>query len=327
MTFTALALKLIKQQKTTLQSNDNRSMVNLQKSSNYLRRLSMTRHFVIFQIAIFLSYFVTSIITHADTWNGSLYRDNSNIQYDVAERVLKDVDILKPSPIVLDIGCGDGRSTSELILKHLKAKSVLGIDPSDSMLSKAKKSYRTNQQLAFAKGSFQTLNDRNAYDAITSFFALHWVPKAEQALAIKNVTNALKTGGVFIAVHVVDSKRPILKTAIDQTIATPKWRSYFQNYQSQVYWADAFEFQNLLTENRLRLRRFVAFDYPTRFEDAKAFYSWVNAWSQLKDRLGNKHEAFWMDVINTYRTQTNQDHQVPEIKFTDSFVEIIAEKM
>lgn len=270
--------------------------------------------------------FICACPSLADEWKASSYRKHAQIQYEVAKNVLNNVDVSPSSPLVLDIGCGDGRATRELILPLLKAQKVVGIDPSKNMLALANLSYKNIPSLSFAEGGFQTLREQKSYDVVTSFFALHWVPQEEQALAVKNMANALKPGGILIAAHVIHSVNPTIRTAILKTVNTDKWRAIFPDYQSPIYEADPYELQKLLTDNNLRIRRFVAFDYTTTFKNAQEFYEWLNGWSPFKSALGDQHEDFWMDVIQEYRTQTHQENDASSIVFKDPFIEIIAQK-
>lgn len=260
-------------------------------------------------------------------WSGTYYRKNSNVQYDVINQVLSHIENLPSQPLVLDVGCGDGRASDELVLKYLNAKKVIGIDPSQNMLDAANKTYQNNKKLEFKKGSFQSLNENEAYDIVTAFFALHWVPKEEQALAIANMAKALKKDGLLIAAHVTKPLNTSIRVAIHKCIAKPKWSRYFPHYKAPIYEADPYELQTLLTQNNLRLLKFVNFEYNTVFKNNEAFYDWASGWSPYKQALGDKHHAFWMDVIHEYRAETKQSMNEENLVFKDPFIEIVAQKL
>jgi trans-aconitate methyltransferase len=270
---------------------------------------------------------LTSTLSHAAQWDGGYYRKNSSVQYDVTEQVLSHVDNLPANPVVLDVGCGDGRASKELIQKYLNAKQVVGIDPSQDMLTTALSHYQHDPKLDFKLGSFQNLNEKEKYDIVTTFFSLHWVPKEEQARSIANMAQALKPQGLLIAAHVMKPLNTSIRVAIHQCIASAKRKSYFPNYIAPIYEADPYELQQNLTQNKLRLLRFVAFEYNKTFESNEQFYEWASGWSPYKKALGDRHHEFWMDVITAYRIETKQNNTQSELVFKDPFIEIVAQKI
>ncbi|KAG8037462.1 hypothetical protein G9C98_005672 [Cotesia typhae] len=79
----------------------------------------------------------------------------------------------------IDIGCGPGHVTKELILPKLPTESVIvGADISDSMIESAKKSYRDEKRLSFLKLNIETdelpIKEIEKYDNALSFYCLHW---------------------------------------------------------------------------------------------------------------------------------------------------------
>lgn len=279
------------------------------------------------KINTFIALMLICTSCYAAEWDGSYYRKNSSVQYDVINQVLSHLENLPFEPIVLDVGCGDGRASKELILKRLNAKQVIGIDPSQEMLDIANKSYQNIHNLKFKKGSFQILDEHEAYDVVTTFFSLHWVPKEEQALSVANMAHALKKGGILIAAHVMKPLNTSIRAAIHKCISKPKWKDYFPNYKPPIYEADPYELQKMLTENNMRLLRFVAFEYNTKFKNNEEFYEWACGWSPYKKALGDKHHGFWMDVIREYRTETKQSILTESLIFKDPFIEIVAQKL
>jgi len=77
-----------------------------------------------------------SISTH---WDGDEYRKISFPQNTI-NRAFLDVQKFQGNELVLDIGCGDG-TTSREILTLISQGSVLGIDASASMIDTAKKTF------------------------------------------------------------------------------------------------------------------------------------------------------------------------------------------
>jgi len=84
----------------------------------------------------------------------------------------------RPRMRVADLGCGTGELTRQLH-EQLAAEETLGIDNSESMLSKAKPS----AALRFELGDIANFASGRPFDLIFSNAALHWVPDHERLFA------------------------------------------------------------------------------------------------------------------------------------------------
>jgi len=84
----------------------------------------------------------------------------------------------RPNMRIVDLGCGTGELTRELH-EQLHASETLGIDSSESMLSKATPSTNLHFQLA----DIATFQSDRPFDLIFSNAALHWLPDHEQLFA------------------------------------------------------------------------------------------------------------------------------------------------
>ena len=102
------------------------------------------------------------------------------------------LDLLHPAPgeRILDLGCGDGALTVDLVAR---GADVIGVDASPAMVAAARgRGLRAEtadaQDLPFAAGSF---------DAVFSNAVLHWVRDQDAVLA--QVRRVLRPGGRFVA--------------------------------------------------------------------------------------------------------------------------------
>ena len=68
-------------------------------------------------------------------WNPEDYAKNSDAQLKWARSLLKSVDLQKYKSI-LDVGCGDGKITAELV-DTLPQSKVVGVDSSHEMIAYA----------------------------------------------------------------------------------------------------------------------------------------------------------------------------------------------
>lgn len=123
----------------------------------------------------------------SNQWNAQTYETNARFVSDLATPV---VDLLSPiaKERILDLGCGDGVLTSQLMSLGC---NMVGIDPSEDFIAAAKK-----------RGVDATLVDArqlrfvNEFDAVFSNAVLHWIPEASTVAS--NVFRALKPGGRFV---------------------------------------------------------------------------------------------------------------------------------
>ncbi len=127
---------------------------------------------------------------HAQVWNSIDYAANGRFVADLAGAVL---DLLAPRPgeRLLDLGCGDGALTEQLAAT---GALVTGLDASAAMVAAARA-----RSLDILHGSATDMHFDRPFDAIFSNAALHWIPAAEQPLALAAAFHALQPGGRFVA--------------------------------------------------------------------------------------------------------------------------------
>jgi trans-aconitate 2-methyltransferase len=126
-------------------------------------------------------------------WDAAEYSRRSSLQEAMAQEVLALLD-LKGSERILDVGCGDGKITAEIAARASKG-SVVGVDPSQDMISFAQKHFGAAAlpNLRFLVADARRLPFQNEFDLVVSFNALHWVH--EQEAALSSIHSTLISGG------------------------------------------------------------------------------------------------------------------------------------
>ncbi len=109
----------------------------------------------------------------------------------MAEEVLSLLD-LKGTEQILDVGCGNGKTTAE-IAARVPQGAVVGVDASADMIAFAAAHGALHPNLQFAVADARHLPYQHQFDLVVSFNALHWIPEQEQAL--KSIHSALKPDG------------------------------------------------------------------------------------------------------------------------------------
>jgi len=105
------------------------------------------------------------------------------------------------TPLILDIGCGHGDVTAEILQYKPDARCIL-IDYSDEMLASCKEAFATNRNISFFQ---QDLNNglpdsikNMKFDAVVSCFSLHHIDFDKRVLLYTDIRNVLKDKSLFI---------------------------------------------------------------------------------------------------------------------------------
>lgn len=133
-------------------------------------------------------------------WDGNTYRNNSSIQFELAQEVL--TYSFNGAENVLDLGCGDGKISAMLAIEKVPQGSVVGLDISHSMIAAAKEDFLHKKigNLQFAVADMQSFKVNQVFDLIVSFNSMHWV--SDHIAIWKNIHAHLNPGGkVFVSTN------------------------------------------------------------------------------------------------------------------------------
>ncbi|XP_050300887.1 juvenile hormone acid O-methyltransferase [Anthonomus grandis grandis] len=138
------------------------------------------------------------------------------------------------SHTALDLGCGDGYTTSQILLPKLpkNVKKLIGADISENMVSFAKQ--LQDSRLDFHRMDIEDgdscLEFKEAFDHVFSFYCLHWIPN--QRKAFQNIHRVLKPGGDVLLSFL--GTNPIFQVyeSISKNI---HWAPYFRSEMVSPY--------------------------------------------------------------------------------------------
>jgi len=118
---------------------------------------------------------------------------------------------------VVDIGCGQGHAIN-VMAREFPNSRFAGYDFSEegvaAGIAEAKEMGITNSR--FAVQDAAKIDEREAYDLITAFDAIH--DQASPARVLRNIVSALRSGGVFLMVDIAASSN--LEDNLDHPLAT-----------------------------------------------------------------------------------------------------------
>jgi len=99
-------------------------------------------------------------------------------------------------PTVLELGSGTGYVT-EMVLRTSPAAMVTCIDMDPAMLAVARRK-ETLRGVSFLKGDFREVWPEGKFDLVLTSLCLHHLPDPDRAIVVRNISTALRPGGVFI---------------------------------------------------------------------------------------------------------------------------------
>ncbi|MEU7137494.1 methyltransferase domain-containing protein [Streptomyces sp. NPDC046261] len=117
-------------------------------------------------------------------------------EYARLNRVLLDLVPVGSGPAVLDVGCGDGAVSEQLLLRD-PAMSLTGVDPEPALLDAAQ--VRLGDRARFVLGdaaSVSRLFPPDAFDTVVLANCVHLVPDLDEALGA--IGQVLATGGRLV---------------------------------------------------------------------------------------------------------------------------------
>jgi trans-aconitate 2-methyltransferase len=110
-------------------------------------------------------------------WDEAQYLKFADARTRPAAELLARVPLDAPAHVV-DLGCGPGNST-ELLVQRWPRAQVIGVDNSEAMLTRARK---TLPQLRFVLSDLRTFRADKPSDVLFANASLHWVPEHAQVL-------------------------------------------------------------------------------------------------------------------------------------------------
>jgi len=230
-------------------------------------------------------------------WNAELYRERSSLQQAMAVEVLQALK-LTSSDRVLDVGCGDGRITSE-IARRVPNGCVVGVDASSNMIELASQKIRPN--LHFDVADARALPFSNEFDLVVSFNALHWIH--EQDLALASIHRSVKPGGTAHLRLVPMGARKSIETVLEETRNSPTWSKYFCDFRDPYLRLTEEEYCLLAQKSGFRIERVQTESKTWDFMTRKEFFAFSSVtmveWTKrLPESL---QSPFINDLLDRYR--------------------------
>jgi tRNA (cmo5U34)-methyltransferase len=124
---------------------------------------------------------------------------------------------------ILDLGCGTGNLTKEIIARFPNA-AVTCVDMAENMLKMAKAKFKGSKNITFWHGDIRDFDYKEKYHAIVSSLVLHHIQKKEKVRFYKKLRACLVNGGAFVNADVLKSPDKHI-----QNMFIAKWREFACN--------------------------------------------------------------------------------------------------
>lgn len=147
-----------------------------------------------------------------------------NIQSQTTPKIVSFLLSILPKGRVLDLGCGDGRITKELLKAGYEA---IGVDYSADMLAQAGEG-------PYVQGDMRELDVSEQFDSVISIFTSfgYFDDREDDKRVVANVYRALKPGGVFVldlTPTKSDDEFVTIKHEDGDTVIEGRYRQYSEN--------------------------------------------------------------------------------------------------
>ena len=206
-------------------------------------------------------------------WDADAYHRVSNPQFDWGTVVLDRLP-LHGTELVLDVGCGTGRLTEQL-LERLPRGQVLAVDLSSNMVQAARDYLRpsrgTRVQLVVADAA--ALPVRELADAIFSTATFHWV--LDHPRLFRSLFRALKPGGRLVAQCGGGANLERIHQRLDALKADAKFACYFSAWREPWEFADAQTTAMRLAHAGFEDIRTNVVHAPVVFPDGESFRAFI----------------------------------------------------
>ena len=195
--------------------------------------------------------------TFKDEWDSNLYDDKISFVSKLGRDV---VTLLNPQPgeRILDLGCGTGDLTNEILLA---GADPVGIDYSSSMIETAMSKY---PNITFKVDNGETFRVSESFDAVFSNAALHWMTRPR--MVIESVWLALRNGGRFVAEFGGKGNVAAITKAIGQVVSM---YGIDASERNQWFYPSIGEYASLLEAQGFRVVNALHFVRPTPLEDGE----------------------------------------------------------
>ena len=237
-------------------------------------------------------------------WNGDDYAANSEVQLQWAMDLMEKLEP-RGDEHLLDIGCGDGKVTA-MLAARLDRGHVTGIDSSESMIERARKSYGSMNNLEFLLQDARSLPFEQQFDLVFSNAALHWI--IDHRPVLEGIFRALKPGGRALAQMGGKGNAETVVRAMEQVIIRKPWQQYFQNFSFPYGFHGPEEYTGWLEKAGFIIKYIRLVPKDMVHADREKFIGWLRTtWLPYLQRVPEQEQQRFLGEVAT--AYLGKEHQ------------------
>jgi len=238
-------------------------------------------------------------------WDAEDYQNNSYNQQRWAQELIAKIDF-QGNERVLDIGCGDGKTTLE-VAAYVPNSFVLGVDISEEMIKFAQTKFPISDfpNLRFQNINATKLNFDNEFDIVLSFSCLHWI--TDHISVLEGIERSLRPfGRAFLQfLGKRDSISPI-RIAAKKVILNSHLSQHFEGserFVSRRGFYNADEYKDMLKSVNLKANRVDLAEKDMIFPQKEELKGWIRTIGSpdfLTRIPENLRQAVVNEIADTY---------------------------
>jgi len=234
------------------------------------------------------------------TWNAADYHKSSLAQQQWAKELIEKLR-LTGAERVLDIGCGDGKTTAEIAC-NLPGGTVTGVDSSPEMIRFAHDHFphRKYRNLSFIQADARNLPFSAEFDVVFSNAALHWIQDHKPVLA--GIAKSLSPDGkMLIQMGGKGNAEKILQVG-DVVMENKEWEQYFRGFSFTFGFFSNAEYWQWLTESGLVPSRVELIPKDMTYSSRQDLGAWIRTtWLPWMAQLPKtRRQGFIEAVMDEY---------------------------
>ena len=234
------------------------------------------------------------------SWNAKEYSKNSANQYEWAKELIPKLN-LEGDEALLDIGCGDGKSTA-LLSTNLPHGKVVGIDSSKEMVDLARQSYPQWRypNLTFLKMDAREITFREQFDVAFSNATLHWIIDHQPVLG--GVRESLDKKGRLLFQMAGKGNAQDIIAVLEEMISEETCKPYFKNFSFPYGFYGPEDYISWLVDAGFKPERVELLPKDMVFLGAEGLAGWIRTtWLPFTERVPlSLRESFINEVADRY---------------------------
>ena len=219
-------------------------------------------------------------------FDGEKYKQASGHQKEWGKKLISELN-LKGNERILDLGCGDGALTAQLV-RLVPDGFVVGIDASEGMIGTARKTYGMDN-LKFELMDINDIDFVDEFDVVFSNATLHWIKDHKRLLS--NVYKSLRNNGIIRFNFAADGNCACFFRVV--------YAGYFTDFEWPWYMPKVKEYGTIVEQFPFKEKRVWGENADKYFPNVEAMVKWIEQPSLVPflECVGKKDQAGFRDMV------------------------------